>query len=130
MSIEEILSHAKTLVQLSTHTRRAKATLDPVPLVGSSHSPLKPTGEVVKPILQVGSVRLEVTGTPNGHHVHKNHQTRQQHYEDQHGHEVGHEQPWDSPKGADEPGESHDQDQDAEDYDRPLQDLDAGVVRL
>lgn len=130
MGIKEILSHAKTLVQLSTHTGGAKASPNPFPLVGASHSPPKPTGEVVETILQVSAAWLEVTGASQGDHVHKNHQTRKQDDENQHGDEVSHEQPWDSPKSSDKPSESHDQDQDAEDDDGPLQDLDAGVVGL
>ena len=66
----------------------------------------------------------------NGDHVNKTHQASQKHNEDQHGDEVNNQQPADAPEGSDEAGDGNNKDNDAEKDDRPLEDLDAGIVLL
>ena len=53
-------------------------------------------------------------------HVDKNHQENQQYNHHKHGNEVEYEEPGDSPEGSNETRQSHNQDQNADDYDGPL----------
>lgn len=79
-------------------------------------------------ILQVRPARLKVAGASHGDHVDENHQTSKQDYEDEHGNKVRHKEPWNSPKRPHKACNGHNQEQDAQNDDRPLQNLYARVV--
>lgn len=68
--------------------------------------------------------------TSAGHHVDEHNQASEKYNEDEHGYEVEDQQLRNPPKPSDKTGQRHHQDQNSEDDDRPLQDLDAGVVGL
>lgn len=88
MCIEEILSHAITLVQLTTHTRRTKTGPDPIPLIGVPDPSLEPTRVVIQTILQVSPARDSVTRAFKRNHVNKHNQASEQHNHHKHSDEV------------------------------------------
>lgn len=61
MSIKEILSHAITLIQLSTHTRRAQTTPDSIPFIRALNSSSKPTREIRSVIFQISPAWFKMT---------------------------------------------------------------------
>lgn len=130
MSIEEILSQTKILIQLSAHTRRSKAASDPIPLPVTLNPPPEPAGVVGEAVLQERPTRFRVAGAFKGDQVQHDHQASKQGNDSKHGDEVEDEQPGDSPKPSDNAGERCYEDEDSGDYERPLQNLDAEVVWL
>lgn len=130
MGVKEVLSHAETLVQLSTHTGGAEAASDAIPLVGTPDPLTKPSWEVIEMVLQVSTIGLDVAVASKGNHVDEHHQAHEQYDEHQHGHQVEYEQPRDPAEASDEARQSHHQYENPKYYDRPLQGVHARVGRL
>lgn len=64
----------------------------------------------------------------NSNHVNKAHQASKKDNENEHSYKVNQEQPSDAAKGSDEAGDGNEKDDHTENDERPLEDLDAGVL--
>lgn len=122
------MSHGVALIEAGADVSRGKAGFDPLPFKGAVHAAAQPAGVVFDAVLQVAPAGGEVAGAAVGDQVDEDDEGGEEDDEDEHGDEVGQEEPRDSEEGAGEARNGGEEEQDAEDDDRPLEQLDAGVV--
>jgi hypothetical protein len=129
---EEFLRRGRgvRLVEVGASGGSGEARLDPVPASRRFKAGAQPAGGrvVVEVVLEEGPAWWRVARGAAGDDEDEDGEAGERGNEEEHGDEVGEEEPWQAPECADEAGEADGEDGDAEGDEGPLEDLDAGVV--
>lgn len=130
MSSKELIGGNKFLSQLRTNTSISQTSLDFSPTLVINHMVSKPSRVPIEPVLFITFSGDVITAVRPGDDESEDKQNQEEGNEDGHATEVESKEGFFVTVSADEAGEGDKEDEEAEQDDRPPDEVDTGVVGL